>query len=102
MKTSKSTPSKKSYHSVKYKTSIILELLRGEPAEVLARREGLSLSKLSDWESIFLESGSSGFKTGQSKESSDLKRARHLIADQAMELALYKKKLSLLNITVEK
>jgi len=102
MKESKSNSAKKSYHSVKYKTSIVLELLRGEPAEIIVRREGLSLSKLSDWKDIFIESGSSGFKTSKTKESKTLKQARNLIADQAMELALYKKKLSLLNITVEK
>jgi len=41
MKTSNSNSQKKRYHNVKYKTSIVLELLRGEPAETIARREGL-------------------------------------------------------------
>jgi len=102
MKESKNTSPKKSYRNAKYKTSIVLELLRGESAEIIARREGLSLSILSDWKDIFVESGSSGFKTRTSKESKALKNARTLIADQAMELALYKKKLSLLNMTVGK
>lgn len=100
MKEPKSNSSKKRYHNAKYKTSIVLELLRGEPAEMLVRREGLTLSVLTEWKDIFIESGSSGFKTSKSKESLALKQARSLIADQAMELALYKKKMSLLNTTV--
>lgn len=97
MKEPQSDVSKKKYRSVKYKINLVLELLRGEPAEHLARREGLTLAILSQWRSTFVKAGTEGFKSKNSKENKELKRARNLIASQAMELALYKQKMAHLN-----
>jgi len=88
---------KKKYRSSKYKASLVLELLRGEPIELLARRESLTIAELTEWKQIFIQSGQSGFSSKSKQSSKDLQAAYNLIANQAMELALYKKKLQLLN-----
>jgi len=93
----KEKTTKKKYRSSKYKSTIVLELLRGEPLELVARREGVSVSELTEWKEIFINSGITGFKSKSNKESKDLQIAYNLIASQAMEIALYKKKLQVLN-----
>jgi len=91
------------YRSVGYKVDLVLELLRGEPKSHIARREGLTVSELSNWHKIFINYGKSGFKSKAVTDPSakELKEAKSLIADQAMELALYKKKMKLLSMTPE-
>jgi len=87
------------YRSVGYKVDLVLEMLRGEPREHLARREGLTVSELSKWQKLFINYGKSGFKskTVTNPSEKELKAAKSLIADQAIELALYKKKMKLLD-----
>lgn len=74
-----------------YKAGLVLELLRGEPIEEIARREKLSVSELMSWKAVFIKQGSDGFK--KNPEESRLKEAKRVIADLAMENALYKKKM---------
>jgi len=88
---------RKKYRSSKYKSSLVLELLRGEPIELLARREGVSVSELTSWKELFVKSGISSFKSKSNKESKELQSAYNVIAKQAMEIALYKKKLHYLS-----
>lgn len=101
METNKSKSIKKRYRSAKYKIGLVMELLRGEPMEHLARRENVTLSELTSWKQTFEEFGKSGFSTQSKRLEKSLESARQLIADQAMEIALYKKKLQLLNITLD-
>jgi len=101
METGKKDNQKKTCKNAQYKVSIVLELLRGEPMEHLARREKLSLSELSSWRDTFLSNGKQGFKRQVDKSARELIIARSVIADQAMEIALYKKKAKLLGLPPE-
>lgn len=87
---------KKRYKSSKYKTKLVLELLGGTAMELISRRENLAVSELSDWKNSFIKGGAAGFSQKNNPLSKELEVARNLIADQAMELALHKKKAELL------
>ena len=86
---------KKRYKSSKYKTKLVLELLGGTAIELISRRENLPVSELSDWKNSFIKGGSEGFSNRNNPLAKELQVARSLIADQAMELALHKKKAEL-------
>ena len=78
---------KKRYKSGKYKTQLVLELLGGKAIELISRRENLTVSELTGWKESFIKHGSGGFSKTSSSIEKELKAARTLIADQAMEIA---------------
>ena len=81
---------KKNYLTAKAKTSIVLELLRGEDIETLSRKHQVTISQISQWRDDFINSGKQGFK--RDPEAAKLKQAERLIGKLQMELELRKKK----------
>jgi len=79
--------------SAKYKAEIVIELLRGEGIEELARREGLGVHEIARWREIFIKNGMHGFK--KNPELSKLKEAQRVIGSLTMENELIKKKIEL-------
>ena len=76
--------------SAKFKSTVVLELLRGESAEELSRKYGITMAELSAWRDMFLENGIQGFK--RNPEESKLAKAERRIGQLEMELDLVKKK----------
>lgn len=85
---------KKQYHNSKFKSSIVMELLRGGDIEAISRRECITVSDLSLWRTDFIQNGEQGFK--RNPEQSKLLEAQRLIGQLQMELDLRKKKSTLL------
>ncbi len=54
--------------TVKRKTEVVLELLRGAEAVQLARENGISQSKLFEWRDRFLDGGKSELKLKRRKD----------------------------------
>lgn len=54
--------------TVKRKTEMVLELLRGAEAAKLARENSISQSKLFEWRDRFLEGGKAGLKFKRRKD----------------------------------
>ena len=81
---------KKNYLTANTKTSIVLELLRGEDIETLSRKHQLPVSKISHWRDDFINGGKQGFK--KDPEAAKLKQAERIIGKLQMELELRKKK----------
>ena len=82
--------STKNYLTANAKTSIILELLRGEDIETLSRKHQVTVAHLSQWRDDFISSGKQGFK--KDPDAARLKQAERLIGKLQMELELRKKK----------
>ena len=82
--------SKKNYLTVNAKTSIVLELLRGEDIETLSRKHQVTVGQISQWRDDFINGGKQGFK--KDPEAAKLKQAERLIGKLQMELELRKKK----------
>ena len=76
--------------SAKFKSTVVLELLRGESAEELGRKYGITMAELSAWRDEFIENGIQGFK--RNPEESKLAKAERRIGQLEMELDLVKKK----------
>ncbi len=75
--------------SAKFKSTVVLELLRGESAEELSRKYGITMAELSAWRDEFIENGIQGFK--RNPEESKLAKAERRIGQLEMELVLVKK-----------
>ena len=82
--------SKKNYLTANAKTSIVLELLRGEDIETLSRKHQVTVGQLSQWRDDFISGGKQSFK--KDPEAARLKQAERLIGKLQMELELRKKK----------
>ena len=76
--------------SAKFKSTVVLELLRGESAEELSRKYGITMAELSAWRDEFIENGIQGFK--RNPEETKLAKAERRIGQLEMELDLVKKK----------
>ena len=76
--------------SASFKTSVVMELLRGETIEALSRKHGLTMAELSEWRDAFIANGMDGFK--KKPEEAKLARAERRIGQLEMELDLVKKK----------
>ena len=76
--------------SASFKTSVVMELLRGESIEELSRKHGLTMAELSEWRDAFIANGMDGFK--QRPEEAKLARAERRIGQLEMEQELVKKK----------
>ena len=76
--------------TAKFKSTVVLELLRGESAEELSRKYGITMAELSAWRDEFIENGIQGSK--QNPEESKLAKAERRIGQLEMELDLVKKK----------
>lgn len=81
---------KKNYLTAKAKSSIVLELLRGEDIETLSRKHQVTVAQLSQWRDDFINGGKQGFK--KDPDAAKLKQAERLIGKLQMELELRKKK----------
>ena len=81
---------KKNYLTANAKTSIVLELLRGEDIEILSRKHHVTVAKISKWRDEFINGGKQGFKNDPG--AAKLKQAERLIGKLQMELELRKKK----------
>lgn len=68
--------------SVEARQEIVLALLRREePAEVLARRHGISTNTMYTWRDAFLEGGKSGLTHGKGKGDPQARRIHELEKD---------------------
>jgi transposase len=76
--------------SASFKTSVVMELLRGETIENISRKHGLTMAELSEWRDAFIANGMDGFK--KKPEEAKLARAERRIGQLEMELDLVKKK----------
>ena len=81
---------KKKRKSASFKTSVVMELLRGESIEGISRKHGLTMAELSEWRDAFMANGMDGFK--KKPENAKLGRAERRIGQLEMELDLVKKK----------
>ena len=81
---------KKKRKSASFKTSVVMELLRGESIEGISRKHGLTMAELSEWRDAFIANGMDGFK--KKPEEAKLARAERRIGQLEMELDLVKKK----------
>mgnify|MGYP003393645333 FL=1 len=76
--------------SASFKTSVVMELLRGETIENISRKHGLTMAEISEWRDAFIANGMDGFK--KKPEEAKLARAERRIGQLEMELDLVKKK----------
>lgn len=76
--------------SAKFKTEVVMELLKGSTAEELSRKYSLTIAEISQWRDEFIDNGMQGFK--RNPEESKLARAERRIGQLEMELELVKKK----------
>lgn len=76
--------------SAKFKAGVVLSLLRGESAEELSRRYGVTMADIAQWRDEFIENGTQGFK--KDPDEAKLARAERRIGQLEMELDLVKKK----------
>ena len=88
---------KKILWTPKRKQEIVLRLLRGEPAQEVARELGVGMSTLYGWRDRFLEAGLEGLKYGGKSKAfhdteKELNKARQAIGRLTMELELHEKK----------
>jgi len=81
---------KKKRKSASFKTSVVMELLRGESIEGISRKHGLTMAEISEWRDDFIVNGMNGFK--KKPENAKLARAERRIGQLEMELDLVKKK----------
>ncbi len=77
--------------SRKYKTDLVLALLRGESIEELSRTHRLAIHEITTWRDLFLQFGIEGLKSRSRKgdRESELER---IIGRQQMDIELLKKK----------
>ena len=80
----------RSKRTAKFKTEVVLELLRGIAIEELCRKYALSVSEVNSWRDMFITNGCDGFK--RKPDQSKLSRAERKIGQLEMELELIKKK----------
>ena len=73
-----------------FKTSVVMELLRGETIENISRKHGLTMAELSEWRDAFIANGMDGFK--KKPEEAKLARAERRIGQLEIELKKKKKK----------
>ena len=70
---------RKSELSAEKRREAVLALLRHEePAEIVARRYGVSANTLYSWRDLFLESGLAGLTHGKGKGDGDVRRIHEL------------------------
>lgn len=72
--------------SAKFKTEVVMELLKGSTAEDLSRKYSLTIAEISQWRDEFIDNGMQGFK--RNPEESKLARAERRIGQLEMELEL--------------
>jgi hypothetical protein len=90
---------KKPRKSKNLKTEIVIELLRGESIEILARNNQVTVSEIEVWRERFLKAGTNSLSsTPKTAEKADLEAAMRLIADQAMTIEILKKR----NLAIER
>lgn len=80
----------KKRRSAKFKAGVVLSLLRGESAEELSRKYGVTMADIAQWRDEFIENGTQGFK--KDPDEAKLARAERRIGQLEMELDLVKKK----------
>jgi transposase-like protein len=76
--------------SVKKKTEIVLELLRGASIEELSRQNKVAVHELTRWREQFIENGSLACK--KSRNDSKVSELERIIGQQHIEIELLKKK----------
>ena len=76
--------------SAKFKAEVVLALLRGESAEELSRKYGVTMADIVQWRDEFIDNGTQGFK--KDPDEAKLARAERRIGQLEMELDLVKKK----------
>ncbi|MEA3430881.1 MAG: hypothetical protein U9R08_06405 [Nanoarchaeota archaeon] len=76
------------------KREIVLKVLRGDDIELLSREYEVTISEISNWRDIFINSGTNGFK--RQPQAVKLREAERVIGRLQMELELQKKKNSLI------
>lgn len=72
--------------SAKLKTEVVLSLLRGESAEELSRKHGVTIAEIAQWRDEFIANGTQGFK--KNPEKSKLARAERRIGQLRWNLTL--------------
>lgn len=82
----------KKRRSAKFKAGVVLSLLRGESAEELSRKYGVTMADIAQWRDEFIENGTQGFK--KDPDEAKLARAERRIGQLEMELDLVKKRTS--------
>ena len=78
--------------SAKFKAEVVLALLRGESAEELSRKYGVTMADIAQWRDEFIDNGTQGFK--KDPDEAKLARAERRIGQLEMELDLVKKRTS--------
>ena len=73
----------RSKRTAKFKTEVVLELLRGTAIEELCRKYALSVSEVNSWRDMFITNGCDGFK--RKPDQSKLSRAERKIGQLEME-----------------
>ena len=80
----------KQRRSSKFKTDVVLELLRGETLESLSRKYGVTMGEIDSWRNDFIENGRQGFK--KDPNNSKLAEAQRKIGQLEIEIKKKKKK----------
>jgi transposase-like protein len=76
--------------SIKKKTEIVLDLLKGASIEELSRQYNVTVQVLSDWQELFLKHGSMGFE--KNTKDSRVSELECIIELQRVEIEqLYKR-----------
>jgi len=74
---------------VRQKQRVVLRLLHGEPIDVVAREEGVTVARLTEWRNAFLDAGREGLKSRQGDPvKRQLKQAERKIGELTMMLEL--------------
>lgn len=76
--------------SAKFKSEVVMSLLRGETAKELSRKHSITISEISGWRDEFVTNGKQGFK--KDPEAAKLAHAERRIGQLEMEIELIKKK----------
>jgi len=71
------------------KERVVMRLLHGEPVDVVAREEGVTVARLTEWRKAFLEGGREGLKSRRGDPvKRQLREAERKIGELTMMLEL--------------
>jgi len=80
--------------SARYKTEVVLRLLRGEPLDLVSRELGIPAARLTTWREAFLDAGQEALKKPLlDSHDRDLVRLRQKLGEATMEIELLHEKL---------
>jgi transposase-like protein len=80
--------------SARYKTEVVLRLLRGEALDLLSRELGIPAARLAAWREAFLDAGQEALKKAPlDSRDREIGRLREKLGESTMEIELLREKI---------